>query len=163
YAEANTIKQQPARADSEALRAYPLYPYLQAARIRKALADAGPDLTAADQRAQTVITYYERHPGGREVRRVWPARPAAREGGQTCITYYERDPVGRELRRVWLASLARRELWQTYLEHYRREQADAVEQCHSFTARIALNLTEKLADDIRARYLTPKSLPECRR
>jgi len=133
YAEANTIKQQPARADSEALRAYPLYPYLQAARIRKALADAGPDLTAADQRAQTFITYYER------------------------------DPVGRELRRVWLASLARRELWQTYLEHYRREQADAVEQCHSFTARIALNLTEKLADDIRARYLTPKSLPECRR
>src|SRR5690606_26175304 len=73
YAEANTIKQQPARADSEALRAYPLYPYLQAARIRKALADAGPDLTAADQRAQTFITYYERDPVGRELRRVWLA------------------------------------------------------------------------------------------
>lgn len=132
YAKAHAGSAAP-EADSEALRAYPLYPYLQAARIRAALKDAGPDLTAADQRAQTFITYYER------------------------------EPVGRDLRRTWLESLAERKLWQTYLEHYQADLADPAAQCHSFTARIALNRTEGLADDIRARWLTPKSLPQCER
>ena len=57
--------------DSEALRNYPLYPYLQAARIRRALADAGEELGSVDQRAQTFITYYENEPVGRNLRRVW--------------------------------------------------------------------------------------------
>lgn len=130
YARAGATAQED---DSEALRAYPLYPYLQAERIRAALAKAGSDLTPADQRAQTFITYYDG------------------------------EPVGRNLRRAWLASLAKRELWQTYLEHYRPELADEAAQCHSFTARIVLNRTEGLAEEIRARWLTPRSLPECRR
>ncbi len=133
YAQAASGDSSPREADSEALRAYPLYPYLQAARIRAALSDAGPDLTPADQRAQTFITYYES------------------------------DPVGRDMRRAWLANLAERQLWQTYLEHYRLELADPAAQCHSFAARITLNRTEGLADDIRARWLTPKSLPPCER
>src|SRR5690606_6052682 len=124
---------QPREADSEELRAYPLYPYLQAARIRSALQSAGSDLTPADERAKTFIAYYDG------------------------------EPVARDLRRAWLASLADRSLWQTYLEHYRPEIADEKAQCHSFTARIVLNRTEGLADDIRARWLTRKSLPQCER
>ena len=133
YAQATGGAAQPREPDSEALRAYPLYPYLQAARIRAALAHAEADLTPADQRAHTFITYYDG------------------------------DPVGRDLRRAWLQNLAERELWQTYLEHYRPELADAAAQCHSFSARIALNRTEGLAADIRARWLTPRSLPQCER
>ncbi len=133
YAQATASSAQPREADSEELRAYPLYPYLQAARIRSAFASAGPDLTPADERAHTFIAYYDG------------------------------EPVGRSLRRTWLANLADRALWQTYLEHYRPELADEAAQCHSFTARIALNRTEGLADDIRARWLTPKSLPQCER
>lgn len=133
YAQATSGEAAPREDDSEALRAYPLYPYLQAARIRAALEKAGADLTPADQRAQTFIAYYDG------------------------------DPVGRDLRRAWLANLAERELWQTYLEHYRTELADEAAQCHSFSARIVLNRTEGLADDIRARWLTPKSLPQCER
>src|SRR5262245_6481307 len=76
-------------ADSEALRDYPLYPYLQAARIRRALADAGEELGSVDQRALTFITYHDS------------------------------EPVGRSLRRVWLASLAERGQWQQFLDQYR--------------------------------------------
>src|SRR5262245_56023913 len=82
------------RSDSEALRNYPLYPYLQAARIRRALADAGDELGSVDQRAQTFITYYES------------------------------EPVGKGLRRVWLTSLAERGHWQQFLEQYRANIAD---------------------------------------
>src|SRR5262245_4869802 len=53
------------RSDGEALRNYPLYPYLQAARIRRALADASDELGSVDQRAQTFITYHESDPVGR--------------------------------------------------------------------------------------------------
>jgi soluble lytic murein transglycosylase len=133
YAQAAVAEETPRRADSDALRDYPLYPYLQAARIRRSLEQSGPDLGAADQRAQTFITYHEG------------------------------EPIGRDVHRAWLASLASRELWQTYSKHYREQIADAALQCHSYTARIALNTTEGLAEEIRARWLTPKSLPECER
>lgn len=80
--------------DSEALRMYPLYPYLQAARIRRALADAGDTLGSVDERAQTFVTYYES------------------------------EPVGRGLRREWLTSLAERGHWEKFLEQYRETLAD---------------------------------------
>jgi len=133
YAQATAGAAAPRGEDSEALRAYPLYPYLQAARIRAALANAAAGLTPADERAHTFVTYYDN------------------------------EPVGQQLRRTWLASLAKRELWQTYLEHYRPELADEAAQCHRFSALIALGRTEGLAAEIRARYLTPKRLPECER
>jgi soluble lytic murein transglycosylase len=131
YAEASVSASVTREEDSEALRAYPLYPYLQAARIKQALTDAGADLAPADQQAQTFITYYDR------------------------------DPVGRDLRRAWLTSLAQRKLWQTYLEHYRAEIVDDTLECHSYTARIVTSSTENLEADIRAQWLTPNSLPEC--
>jgi soluble lytic murein transglycosylase len=88
-------------SDSEALRAYPLYPYLQAARIRRALADAGEEIGSVDQRAQTFTTYHEN------------------------------EPVGRSLRRVWLTSLAERGHWQQFLEQYREDLADDALECQN--------------------------------
>jgi soluble lytic murein transglycosylase len=120
-------------SDSEALRDYPLYPYLQAARIRRALVDTGDELGSVDQRAQTFITYYES------------------------------EPVGRNLRRVWLASLAERSHWTQFLEQYRDDLADDALECQSFTARIELDRTADLAPLIARRWLTPRSLPDCER
>src|SRR5687768_5537165 len=88
--------------DSEALRTYPLYPYLQAARIRRALLDAGDTLGSFDQRAATFAMYHEN------------------------------EPVGRDLRRVWLASLAERGHWAEFLQQYRDSVADDALECQSF-------------------------------
>jgi soluble lytic murein transglycosylase len=121
------------RSDSEALRSYPLYPYLQAARIRRALADAGDELGSVDQRAQTFVTYHEG------------------------------DPVGRGLRRVWLTSLAERGHWPQFVEQYRADLADDALECQSFTARIELDRTADLAPLVARRWLTPRSLPDCER
>jgi soluble lytic murein transglycosylase len=120
-------------ADSEALRDYPLYAYLQAARIRRALADAGDELGSIDERAKTFVTYYEK------------------------------EPVGRGLRRVWLTSLAERSHWAPFLEQYRDTIADDALECQSFTARIELGRTAELEPLIARRWLTPRSLPDCER
>jgi soluble lytic murein transglycosylase len=133
YAQVDVTSGEPRQPDSEALRTYPLYPYLQAARIRRALADATGAPASVDQRAETFITYYER------------------------------EPVGRDLRRVWLASLAERQQWEKFLSHYRDSVADDSLRCLSFTARIELDRTADLAPDIAKRWVTPKSLPDCER
>lgn len=120
-------------SDSEALRTYPLYSYLQAARIKRALESATNDLGTADQRAEAFLAYYER------------------------------EPVGRDLRNAWLASLAGRQQWQTFLKHYRDDSAGDSLRCHSFTARIAVGQTDDLALDVGRQWLTPSSLPDCER
>jgi len=117
--------------DSEGLRNYPLYVYLQAARIKRALAESKNDLGAADQRAETFVT---RHP---------------------------REPVGRDMRSAWLSSLATRMQWQKFLEFYKDEAANDSLRCQSFTARIALGQTEDLSLDVGRQWLTPSSLPDC--
>ena len=115
YTQATTTSNDQQRPDREELRDYPLYPYLQAARIKRALAESAsstPSLGTVDQRAQTFATYYER------------------------------EPVGRDLRRAWLTSLAERQQWPTFLEQYRDDVADDALQCLSFTARIELDRTD---------------------
>jgi soluble lytic murein transglycosylase len=119
------------KADSEALRTYPLYPYLQAARIKRALDSASNDLGTADQRAETFVAYYER------------------------------EPVGRDLRNTWLESLASRQQWERFLKYYRGAAASDSLRCQSFTARIALGQTQDLTRDIAQQWLTPSSLPDC--
>lgn len=117
--------------DSDTLRAYPLYPYLQAARIRRALS-AGEEVGASiDQRAQTFTTHYEN------------------------------EPVGRVLREVWLTSLGERAEWAAFLGAYRADVADDVLRCFYFTARIALERTDGLAEEIASQWLTPRSVPDC--
>jgi soluble lytic murein transglycosylase len=120
--------------DSESLKNYPLYPYLQAARIQQALTSTdSAALVQADKRAADFITTY----------------------GQ--------QPVTRNLRRAWLDSLARREQWNQFLAVYRDAGASEASRCQSFTARIELQKTEGLAVEVGKSWLTPHSLPECDR
>ena len=119
--------------DSEALKTYPLYPYLEAARIRQALNGSSDSLGRTDQLAADFIAAHEQ------------------------------APVSRGLRRVWLDSLAKREKWGLFIEAFRDAGATDAARCQSFTARIALGKTEGLARDITKQWLTPRSLPECAR
>jgi len=122
-----------AATDSEDLRTYPLYPYLQAARLRQALKVSGSSIDSIDERAATFLAYYAD------------------------------EPVARSLRRAWLESLAERSRWDLFLEHYRDASAGDALRCQSFEARIATGRTEGLIADVAAQWLTPQSLPECER
>jgi soluble lytic murein transglycosylase len=79
----------PSTPDSEALRAFPIYPYLQLARLRRALTNNATDLSALDQDVEDFLR--ER----------------------------QTEPVTRELRRSWYASLAERKQWERLLNNYR--------------------------------------------
>src|SRR5215831_2589645 len=120
-------------ADSEALKSYPLYPYLEAARIREALNGSSDSLARVDQRAADFIAAHEQ------------------------------APVSRGLRRAWLDSLAKRAKWGLFIEAYRDAGATDAARCQSFTARIELGKTDGLARDIDKQWLTPRSLSECTR
>ena len=119
--------------DSEALKGYPLYPYLEAARIRQALNGSPDSLDRVDQRASDFIAAHEQ------------------------------APVSRGLRRAWLDSLAQRAKWDLFIEAYRDAGATDATRCQSFIARIELGKTEGLVRDIAKQWLTPRSLPECAR
>jgi peptidoglycan lytic transglycosylase len=134
YAHASTNTADSGANDSEILKSYPLYPYLQAERIQQALgAGDAEGLSQVDKRA-----------------------------GEFMATYGQ-QPVARNLRRAWLESLARRAQWNQFLGVYRDTGASDATRCDSFTARIELGKTEGLAADIAKAWLTPRSLPECDR
>jgi soluble lytic murein transglycosylase len=120
-------------ADNEVLKSYPLYPYLQAARIRQALNGSPDSLARVDQLAGDFIAAHEQ------------------------------APVSRALRSAWLESLAKREKWGLFIEAYRDAGAAEAARCQSLTARIELGKTDDLAGDIARQWLTPRSLPECTR
>src|ERR1700751_3794826 len=120
-------------ADSEVLKSYPLYAYLQAARIREALNGSPDSLARVDQLAADFLRAHEQ------------------------------APVSRELRSAWLESLAKRSKWGLFIEAYREGGATDAARCQSFTARIELGKTEGIARDIAKQWLTPHSLPECER
>lgn len=83
------------RSDSERLQDYPLYPYLEAARIVVALREADGSQSPADRAAEAFV---------------------ARHDGQ---------PVARNVRDAWIESLARRELWQRFLARLDAPSDDA--------------------------------------
>jgi soluble lytic murein transglycosylase len=121
-----------ATADSEQLRSYLLYPYLEAARIERGLARAEGAWHESDAAAEAFLA----------------------EAGDV--------PVARAVRRAWLASLARRTSWQNFLAQYDARVATTALECQSFNARIALQDTAGLAGAVRARWLTGQRLPsEC--
>src|SRR5215831_4217341 len=120
-------------SDSEALKSYSLYPYLEAARIRQALNGSPDSLDRVDQRAADFMAAHEQ------------------------------APVSRGLRRAWLDSLAQRAKWDLFIEAYRDAGATDTARCQSFIARIELGNTEGLVRDIAKQWLTPRSLPECER
>ena len=132
YAHASASMEDLDANDSDSLKNYPLYPYLQAARIQEALNSTDSAVLAqVDKRAADFIATY----------------------GQ--------QPVTRNLRRAWLDSLARREQWNQFMAAYRESGASEVSRCESFTARIELQKTDGLAAEIAKAWLTPHSLQEC--
>lgn len=73
-------------ADSESLKGYPLYPYLQAARIRQAL--NGPEPDPVDRRAADFIAAHEHEPVSRGLRRVWLDSLARRSRWELFLEVY---------------------------------------------------------------------------
>ena len=134
----NVVPTQAPAADSAELRAYALYPYLQAARLRRQLELATPaavELVDAPLPIDGDIVAFLREHGN--------------------------APVTTSLRAVWLASVASRRAWTTYLEHFdagRDTQAEL--RCHALAARVALGRTTGLVEDLTQVWLTPRSLPD---
>ena len=117
-------------ADSEPLREYPIYPYLEAFRLARELDSATLAWTEADA---AVAGFLAQHDG---------------------------EPVSVNLRVAWLQSLATRDLWPPYREHYRVEVADTGLRCRYLIARIELGDTEDIAPLVLQEWLTPYQLPD---
>lgn len=124
---------EPAVDDSASLRNYPLYPYLEAARIQQALAGKPETLEPVDKKAAEFVAAYSQ------------------------------SPVVRNLQRTWLDSLAQRSQWGLFLTAYRDDLASDALRCKSFIARIELGNTVGLDADIAKQWLVPRSLLECER
>jgi len=99
----------PSAIDPEALRAYPLYPYLERARLTHALGRAQSDSSTVDD---DVRAFLAEHAG---------------------------EPVSTDLRRAWLASLASRQKWETFLASFEPAVADAEVRCDRARAKVALD------------------------
>ena len=129
----------PPGGDSEALQRYPLFPYLQAARLNRQLALVRP--VAA--------------PPGTESKLALDDEIAA------FIAQQGDRPVTRALRTAWLSHLAARQAWPTFLGHFRADRdTQATLRCHGLAARVALGQTDGLTEELTATWLTAKSLPD---
>ena len=129
----------PAGGDSEALQRYPLYAYLQAARLNRQLALLPPIAT---------------QPGSD------PRLPLDDEIAAFLSQQGER-PMTRTLRSAWLAHLAARQAWSTYVGQYREDRdTQATLRCHWLAARMALGQTDGLAEELTDTWLTAGSLPD---
>jgi soluble lytic murein transglycosylase len=130
----------PAAADSEALRSYPLYPYLQAARLEKQLGLVPTPKSGAPANGLLPLD----------------------ETIDTFLASVADQPVARSLRPDWLKSLANRRAWSKYLEEYvaERDGDDANLRCAAFAGRIALGRTSDMASDVAETWLTAKALPD---
>lgn len=106
YAAVKAGAQSPEQPGDADLKTYPLYSYLQAARLQRALAAA-----------------------------TGPADPADTHAAE-FLQYYQDEPVAAGVRRSWLNSLAERQQWTTFLVQYRENSADAVLKCHALNARV---------------------------
>jgi soluble lytic murein transglycosylase len=135
-----TAPLEPPPVDSETLRTYPLYPYLQAARLERQLAAVPvqkPDAPSAG---------------------LLPLDTAI----ETFLAPLGDQPAAKGLRKEWLTSLANRRAWEKYLGVYRaeRDSGDVSLRCGSFAGRIALGRTEELAAAVTDTWLTAKALPD---
>ena len=71
----------------DALRSYPLFPYLQAARLQRALIDSDAP-TTSDERIATFLTYYGNAPVTRELRQSWLMSLAKRREWERFLEHY---------------------------------------------------------------------------
>lgn len=86
YARAARERPTPPEADSETLRAYPLYPYLQAARLQRRFGDSDA--------AREIEAFLERHgdePVARSLRRSWLMELALHRRWQPYLAAYRPD------------------------------------------------------------------------
>jgi soluble lytic murein transglycosylase len=72
---------------SDALRTYPLFPYLQAARLRRSVIDA-PTLGTNDERIETFLALHGTAPVARELRHAWLTSLAQRKQWGRFLAYY---------------------------------------------------------------------------
>jgi len=129
----------PAGGDTAALQRYPLYPYLQAARLSQQLALIRPDAA---------------RPGGE------PRLPLDDEIAVFLAQQGDR-PVTRKLRSAWLAHLAERQAWSTYVGEYREDRdTQSTLRCHWLAARVALGQVDGLEAELTDTWLTARSLPD---
>jgi soluble lytic murein transglycosylase len=84
-----------AATDDPALRAYPLYPYLQAERIRQAF---NADPAAADRRAAGFLAIYGVLPVGAQLRRSWLENLAQREQWDSFLNVFRDSGATEALR-----------------------------------------------------------------
>jgi soluble lytic murein transglycosylase len=118
-----------AAEDSDRLRGYPLYPYLEAARIARALGRPVEPDTAADA--------------------------AARE----FMLRHGDEPVAGQVRQALLESLARRDEWQRFLAERDSTGSDVALRCLTLRGRIALGDLQGIAPEIVDVWLTGRQLP----
>jgi soluble lytic murein transglycosylase len=109
----------PAPADSKALRAYVLYPYLQAGRLRKELSRV-PERQRVASLEQRIQGFLERHAD---------------------------EPATRDLRRDWLAYLGERAAWAEFEAAARPQPpTDLSLRCHALTAQLVRKQLEGLRE-----------------
>ena len=121
----------PSAVDPEALRDYPLYPYLERARLVRALGRAATDSgkTDADIRA-----FLAEHAG---------------------------EPVTTDLRRAWLASLGARQEWQAFADSFEPSIVDAELRCERARAAIALGADDAKSSATQLWLAPQRLPPEC--
>jgi soluble lytic murein transglycosylase len=121
----------PSSVDPAALRDYPLYPYLQRARLTRELRRASQGVTSADDDARAFL---DAHAG---------------------------EPVATELRGVWLTSLAERAQWQTLVDRFDPSIGDPALRCHAARAQIALAAPAAVATATELWLTPERLPPEC--
>jgi soluble lytic murein transglycosylase len=118
--------------DSESLRGYAIYPYLEAARLARDVADADAGWSLEDN---AIVAFLARH---------------------------NELPVTWNLRVAWLTSLGSRALWEPFQAYFRDDVADTALRCRHLSSRIALDQLDGLNESILGEWLTPFQLPlEC--
>jgi soluble lytic murein transglycosylase len=121
-----------AAEDSAALRAYPLYEYLDAVRIEYELASISGRYGAADRSADNFLRLHRS------------------------------SPVARPIQQAWLSSLARRGLHRELIDQFDSEAAGSRLQCQYLTARIAVDELVNIEPLVLRRWLSADQQPnEC--
>lgn len=121
----------PSTADSAALKAYPLYAYLQAARLQWSLSRPPAQVNAAvDERAAALL----------------------KSLGE--------QPLVRDLRRSWLSSLAARHDWPRFVAEYRDSVNNDTLRCTQLSARAQLDHEQGLTADITQAWLVGANTPD---
>lgn len=121
-----------ATTDSDALRGYELYPYLQALRLQREVDGSPPATTDRVDLDKRIAAFVDMQPDA---------------------------PAVRELRRAWLLDLVTRSQWDVFLKYFRADNADAELRCHAVNALRATQQDAAASTQVTALWLSPSRLP----